>query len=164
MLDAHSFDTVLLALESEPPAEALDETGNGIQEGSLSAALLKLHDFAQANGQTALSQWAIAELNGYTTEAAYPSYRTVSLQYFDSSGQAIPSLSELYGSWPLLNGVQILELHIKYGLTLKLPPEILDFLSQACDRTVFGGHVSPNRIEELLTAVRAEAINQLKAL
>ncbi len=164
MLDAHSFDTVLLALESEPPAEALDETGNGIQEGSLSAALLKLHDFAQANGQTALSQWAIAELNGYATEAAYPSYRTVSLQYFDSSGQAIPSLSELYGSWPLLNGVQILELHIKYGLTLKLPPEILDFLSQACDRTVFGGHVSPNRIEELLTAVRAEAINQLKAL
>ncbi|NJL43075.1 MAG: hypothetical protein HC856_09295 [Pseudanabaena sp. RU_4_16] len=164
MLDAHSFDTVLLALESEPPAEALDEIGNGIRSGSLSDALLKLHDFAQANGQTALSQWAIAELNGYATDVTYPSYRTVSLQYFDSSGQAISSLSEPYGSWPLLNGVQILELHIKYGLTLKLPPEILDFLSQACDRKVFGGHVSPNQIEQLIAAIRTEAINQLKAL
>ncbi len=164
MLDAHSFDTVLFALESEPLTEALDETGNGIQEGSLSAALLKLQDFAQSNGQKDLSQWAIAELNGYAVDATYPSYRTVSLGYFDSAGQAIPSLSEPYGSWPLANGVQVLESHIKHGLTLKLPPEILDFLSKACDRNVFGAHVSPNQIEELLAAVRAEAINQLKAL
>jgi hypothetical protein len=162
MLDAHSFDTVLSALQSEPPTEALDELGDVMQEGTLSAALLKLHDFAQANGHTDLAEWAIAELNGYAADATYPSYRTVSLSYFDRAGQAIPSLSEPYGSWPLLNGVQILELHGKHGLTLKLPPEILDFLSQACDRPVFGGHVSSNQIEELLAAVRAEAINKLK--
>jgi AbiTii len=164
MIDAHSFESVLLALESASPAEALDETGDEIQKGSLSAALLKLDDFSQANGQTALSQWAIAELNGYAADAPYPSYRTVSLQYFDNTGQAIPSLSEPYGSWPLLSGVQVLESYVNNGLTLKLPSEVLDFLSQACDRTVFGGHVSPNQIEALLTAVRAEAIAKLKEL
>jgi AbiTii len=164
MLDAHSFDTILSALKSEPPTEASDELGDVIQDGILSAALLKLHDFAQSNGHTDLAEWAIAELNGYAADATYPSYRTVSISYFDNAGQAIPSLSEPYGSWPLLNGVQILELHGKHGLTLKLQPEILDFLSQACDRTVFGGHVSPSQIEELLAAVRVEAINKLKAL
>jgi AbiTii len=164
MLDTHNLDTVLFALESEPPAAGLDETGDAIQSGSLSAALLKLHVFAQANGHTDLAKWAIAELNGYADDATYPSYRTVSLGYFDNAGQAIPSLSESYGSWPLVSGVQVLESHVKYGLTLKLPPEILDFLSQACDRTVFGGHVSSKQIAELLAAVRAKAIDKLKAL
>ncbi len=164
MLDAHSFDTVLLALESEPPTEAIDELGDVILDGTLSAALLKLHDFAQSSGHTDLAEWAIAELNGYAADATYPSYRTVSLQYFDNAGQSIPNLSEPYGSWPLLSDVKVLESHVKHGLTLKLPPEILDFLSQACDRTVFGGHVSPKQIEALLTAVRVEAINRLKTL
>ena len=164
MPDFCSFDTVLFALESVRSGVDLEETQNGIQDGTLSAALLKLRDFAQANEQNALFDWAIAELDGYAADATYPIYRTVSLGYFDNAGQAIPSLSEQYGSWPLLSGVQILESHLKHGLTLKLPPQILDFLSQACDRQVFGGHVSPNQIEKLLAALRAEAINKLKSL
>jgi hypothetical protein len=146
LADSNSLDLVLVALETE----------------LLSEAMLKLHAFAQANGRLDLSEWAIAELHGYPDDALYPSYRNISLQYFDKSGQAIPSLSEQYGTWPLLNGIEQLESQVKYGLTLKLPPEILDFLSQACDRTVFGGHVNPSQIAELLTHVRAEAISRLK--
>ncbi|WP_019501873.1 hypothetical protein [Pseudanabaena sp. PCC 6802] len=140
-----SLDAVLVALETEP----------------LSAALLELNTFAEASGQVELCQWAIAELHGYSGNETYPSYRNLSLQYFDGGGQAIPSLSEQYGSWPVLNGVQQLELQIKHGLTIKPPPEVLDFLSQACDRQVFGGHVNPETLQQLLAAIRTEAINRL---
>lgn len=146
--DPSSLDAVLVALETEPIAEAL----------------LKLNAFAEVNGQADLGQWAIAELHGYSDRETYPSYRNLSLQYFDGGGQAIPSLSEQYGSWPVLNGVQQLELQAKHGLTIKPPPEVLDFLSQACDRKVFGGHVSPETLQQLFTAIRTEAIDRLKSI
>jgi hypothetical protein len=146
--DFPSLDAVVDALETQP----------------LSAALLKLNIFAEGSGQVDLGQWAIAELNGYPSNETYPSYRNVALQYFDGGGQAIPSLSEQYGSWPILNGVQQLELQFKRGLTIKPPPEVLDFLSQACDRKVFGGHISSEALQQLFAAIRQEATDRLKSL
>jgi hypothetical protein len=146
--DFPSLDAVLDALETQP----------------LCAALLKLNIFAEGSGQVDLGQWAIAELHGYSDNEPYPSYRNVSLQYFDQGGQTIPSLSEQYGSWPILNGVQQLELQFKRGLTIKPPPEVLDFLSQACDRKVFGGHVSSEVLKQLLAAIRQEATERLQSL
>jgi hypothetical protein len=146
--DPSSLDAILVTLETEPLGEAL----------------FKLNVFAEASGQADLGQWAIAELHGYPGNETYPSYRNVSLQYFDGGGQSIPSLSEQYGSWPLLNGVQQLELQIKHGLTIKPPPEVLDFLSQACDRQVFGGHVNSESLQQLFAAIRQEATDRLKSL
>lgn len=142
--------TILISLEQEPLTDALE----------------KLEEFARSQQQQALAQWANLELEGYSGEYLNhcPSYRIVALSYFDTGGQVVPSLSEQYGSYPLFQGVRKLELHLKNGLTLTLPAEVTDFLSQACNRPIYGGHVSPAQLKSLLTNIRHEAIDKTKTI
>jgi hypothetical protein len=130
---------------------------------SLSSALEKLADFAQAHQLNSLRQFAIAELEGYTNNT-YPNYRVVELDYFDIGGQALPQLKPQYASYPLLNGLVKLELHLKNGLALNLPAPVLNFLSQAANREVRGGHVSPSQLLALLKSVRDAAIGKLNEI
>lgn len=132
----------------------------------LSDALTQLEQFAKFQGDEETSQWSMIELEGYLGKHANncPDYRTVMLNYFDASGQVIPSLKEDYGSWSLLHGVRKLEMHVKNGLTLKLPAEVENFLSQACNGKVYGGHVPPNQIEAVLEAIRTEVTAKLQKL
>ncbi|CAN1210421.1 hypothetical protein TUMEXPCC7403_09515 [Tumidithrix helvetica PCC 7403] len=162
-----SLKEVVETLESVSFTNPETDLENQKESPSLSAALEKLAEFAQAHHLVALEQFALNELRGYTdsqqsSSASYPSYRVVALDYFDTGGQAMPSLSAQYGSYPLLNGLHKLELHLKNGLALNLPSPVLNFLSQAANREVRGGHVAPSRLQTLLESIRYEAIGKLK--
>lgn len=81
--------------------------------------------------------------------------------YFDNGGQYVDGLEE-YRSYPIVTGVCKLETHLKNGLSLMLPKQILDFLSKVARRQIDIGHVSHSEIEQLLEMIRNEAIYRLK--
>jgi hypothetical protein len=85
------------------------------------------------------------------------------LSYFDAGGQIVNGLNQ-YSSYPVVTGVCKLELHLKNGLTLILPKQILSFLSRVAGREVDTGHVSPALIKNLLETIRKETIVKLTAI
>ncbi len=141
-------------------ATELKEILTCLEAQPLSAALSEIKDFAIAKNLSNLSAWTGNELYGYVSDD-YPQYRIVTLKYFDKSGQAIPDLSQQYGTWPLSSGIHKLETHLKHGLTLKLPPQVLDFLSQKSCSEVFGGYVEPQQLKQVVEAVHNEALLKL---
>jgi hypothetical protein len=124
----------------------------------LTRALEQCLLFAQAHNLSALSQFINQELSGYTSQP--PSYRHVRLSYFDNGGQYVDGL-EQYRSYPIVTGVYKLETHLKNGMSLMLPKQILDFLSQTAKRQIDMGHISHSEVEQLLEAIRNEAICRL---
>jgi hypothetical protein len=164
LITSYSLKEVLKTLESISFTDTFADTDT--QNESLSKALEKLADYAEANRLEPLKQFALNELSGYTDgdpnhAKPYPSYRTVNLDYFDRGGQSITNLNQQYSSYPLLNGLNKLELHRKNGMTLNLPAPVLSFLSQASNCEVRGGHVSPPQLQALFEQIRAEAIKRL---
>ena len=142
-----SLNDILAALELRlEPEEAIDKL-------PLTRALEQCLSFAQANNCIELSELIKQELYGYSSQP--PTYRYVQLNYFDAGGQAINGLSQ-YSIYPVITGVYKLELHLKNGLTLILPKQILTFLLQVSGREVDTGHVSPAVISSLLEIIRKE--------
>ncbi len=144
---------LLAVLEVRLEAEA------AIEKLPLTKALEQCLLFAQAHNLPALIQFINQELLGYSGQP--PTYRHVRLSYFDNGGQYIDGL-EQYRIYPIVTGVRKLETHLKNGLSLMLPKQILDFLSQTCKRQIDIGHVSHSEIEQLLELIRNEAIYRLK--
>jgi hypothetical protein len=135
------------------------ELPEAIDKLVLTHALEQCLLYAQVNNLTNLANLVTQELDGYTDRP--PSDRLVQLTYFDNGGQRIDGLSQ-YSSYPLATGTRKLELHLKNGLTLMLPRQILDFLSQSAGREVDSGHVSPAEINKLLNNIRALVVKKLK--
>lgn len=144
---APSLNDILSALELRLESE------EAINKLPLTRALEQCLSFAQANNCIELSELIKQELNGYSSQP--PTYRYVQLSYFDAGGQFINGLSQ-YSVYPVVSGVCKLELHLKNGLTLILPKQILTFLSQVSGREVDNGHVSPTVITNLLEIIRNE--------
>jgi hypothetical protein len=151
----YSLDDILAALELRL------ETEEAIAKQPLTQALEQCLLFAQFNDLLELARFAQQELDGYRGQP--PTNRYVQLSYFDNGGQLISGLSQ-YSSYPLATGVRKLELHLKNGLTLMLPTQILDFLSQVSGRTVDSGHVSPSEINKLLEQIRSDIVQKLLVL
>ncbi len=149
-----SLEDALAALEVRLDVE---ET---INTKPLTQALEKCLLFTKANNLTDLAKLIKQELDGYSGQP--PSDRVVQLTYFDNGGQLIDGLNQ-YSNYPLATGVRKLELHIKNGLTLMLPKQILTFLSQVAGREVDSGHVSPLEISKLLESIRDNLIQKLKS-
>jgi hypothetical protein len=144
---APSLNDILSALELQmEPEEAINKL-------PLTRALEQCLAFAQVNNFIDLSELIKQELYGYSSQP--PTYRYVQLSYFDAGGQAINGLDQ-YSVYPVVTGIYKLELHLKNGLTLILPKQILTFLSQVLGREVDTGHVSPAVINSLLGIVRNE--------
>lgn len=148
-----SVSQLLVALEMRLEVEA------AIEKLPLTRALEQCLLFAQAHNLTALIQFINQELSGYTGQP--PTYRHVRLSYFDNGGQYVDGLEE-YRSYPIVTGVCKLETHLKNGLSLMLPKQILDFLSEVARRQIDIGHVSRSEIEQLLEVIRNEVIYRLK--
>jgi hypothetical protein len=144
---APSLNDILSALELRLESE------EAINKLPLTRALEQCLSFAQANNCIDLSELIKQELYGYSSQP--PTYRYVQLSYFDAGGQFINGLSQ-YSVYPVVTGVCKLELHLKNGLTLILPKQILTFLSQVSGREVDTGHVSPAMITNLLEIIRNE--------
>jgi hypothetical protein len=149
-----SLEEILAALEVRLEIE------EAIAKSPLTQALEQCLLFAQARNLTDIAQFVRQELDGYSNSQP-PNSRSVQLIYFDRGGQAIAGLSQ-YSNYPLVTGVRKLELHLKNGLTLKLPPQILTFLSQIAGREVDTGHVSPEQIINSLESIRDSAIRRFK--
>lgn len=150
-----SLDDILAALELQLEIEEV------ITKLPLTHALEKCLLFAQAHNLHDLAQFVKQELEGYSGQS--PSDRIVQLNYFDHGGQLINGLNQ-YRVYPLNTGVRKLELHLKNGLTLRLPQQILRFLSEAAGREVDSGHVSPSEIIYLLDNIRFLVSKRLKAI
>ncbi len=118
---APSLSDILSALELQMESE------EAINKLPLTRALEQCLTFAQANNCLELSEFIKQELYGYGSQP--PTYRYVQLSYFDAGGQAINGLDQ-YSVYPVVTGIYKLELHLKNGLTLILPKQILTFLSQ----------------------------------
>jgi hypothetical protein len=101
------------------------------------------------------------ELDGYMIQP--PIDRFVQLSYFDYGGQIINGLQQ-YRVYPLVTGVRKLELHLKNGLTLMLPKQILKFLSEVAGREVDSGHVSPAEINKILENIRNKFLQQFSRI
>jgi len=144
---------LLTALEIRLEVEA------AIEKLPLTTALEQCLLFTQAHNLTALDQFINQELSGYTSQP--PSYRHVRLSYFDNGGQYVDGL-EQYRIYPIATGVRKLETHLKNGMSLMLPKQILDFLSQTAKRQIDIGHVSHSEMEQLLEMIRNEVICRLK--
>jgi hypothetical protein len=153
-LSTPSLEDILAALEVRL------ETENMIALSPLTQALEKCLLFSQANNLSDITGFVSKELDGYISSQP-PSSRSVQLIYFDRGGQVIDGLSQ-YRSYPLVTGVRKLEQHVKNGMTLKLPPQILTFLSQVAEREVDTGHVSPAQIIGNLENIRYHTIRRLK--
>ena len=136
------------------------EVEAAIEKLPLTKALEQCLLFAQAHNLIELIQFIKQELTGYTGQP--PTYRYRRLSYFDNGGQYIDGL-EQYSIYPIVTGVRSLETHLKNGLTLMLPKQILDFLSQTIKRQVDIGHISHTEIEQLLEVIRSEAIHRIKS-
>jgi len=149
-----SIEAVLAALEVHLEIE---EASNKLP---LTHALELCLSFSQVNKLPDITEFVRQELDGYSSSP--PSSRSVLLIYFDRGGQAIGGLSQ-YSSYPLTTGVRKLELHLKNGLTLKLPSQISTFLSQVAGREVDTGHVSPVQIINSLENIRYFMIRRLKS-
>lgn len=154
-LESPSLEDILAALELRLDSE------DAIAKLPLTQALEQCLLFSQANNLPDISEFVKQELDGYSASQP-PSTRSVQLVYFDRGGQAIAGLSQ-YSSYPLAIGVRKLELHLKNGLTLKLPAQILTFLSQIVGREVDTGHISPVQIMNSLENIRHFAIRRLKS-
>ncbi len=150
---AFCLDDILTALESGLESE------EAVDKLPLTQALEKCLLFAQANNSIDVCEFVKQELHGYSNQP--PNYRYVRLSYFDAGGQCINGLNQ-YSIYPLVTGVRKLELHLKNGLTLILPKQILIFLSQVSGREVDTGHVSPDIIKKLLETIRKETIHRVK--
>ena len=140
-----SIDDILSALEVRLEVEDV------IHKSPLTQALEKCLLFSQANNLFDLQKLVEQELNGYSGNP--PSDRIVKLNYFDNGGQIINGLDQ-YRVYPLTIGVRKLEIHLKNGLTLMLPKQILNFLSDVAGREVEAAHVSPPEINRLLDNIR----------
>ncbi|MDX2255362.1 MAG: hypothetical protein NW214_07600 [Pseudanabaenaceae cyanobacterium bins.39] len=127
----------------------------------LTQTLDKCTIYAQAHKLKSLEILIHQELNGYGRQV--PAYRNTNLIYFDHGGQQIEGL-EQYRRYPIVTGVSKLELHLKNGLTLILPKQILDFLSQQVGKEVATAHVSWQEIQQLLNVVRQEVIAYVKQM
>ena len=149
---ASSLDDILAALELRLDIE------EAINQLPLTQALEQCLLFAQTNKCIELAEFIKQELYGYSSQP--PSHRYVQLSYFDAGGQIINGLNQ-YSSYPVVTGVRKLELHLKNGLTLILPQQILTFLSQVAGREVDSGHASPVAINNLLEIIRQEIIHQV---
>lgn len=150
---AFSIDDILSALEVRLEVE------EAIDKSPLTQALEKCLLFSQTNGLLDLEKFVKQELNGYSEHP--PSDRIVQLSYFDNGGQIINGLDQ-YRAYPLTIGVRKLEIHLKNGLTLMLPKQILNFLSEAAGREVESGHVSPTEINRLLDNIRELVSRKIK--
>jgi hypothetical protein len=51
----------------------------------------------------------------------------------------------------------VIEKHLSNGMALKLPTEVIDFLTQTCGNTIGGAHVSPADLQKLLTQISEQA-------
>ena len=149
------LDDILAALESRLELE------EGSSKLPLTQALENCLLFAETNNLIELSEFIKQELYGYNSQP--PSHRYVKLSYFDNGGQFINGLNQ-YSDYPVVTGVCKLELHLKNGLTLVLPKQILVFLSQVSGREVDTGHVSPAAIKNLLEVIRKEIIHSIIAI
>ena len=149
-----SLEDILAALE------LCLEPEDAIAKLPLTQALEQCLLFSQANNLPDITQFVRYELDGYNSSQP-PDSRSVQLIYFDRGGQAIAGLSQ-YSNYPLVIGVRKLEMHLKNGLTLKLPSQILTFLSQIAGREVDTGHVSPVQISSSLENIRHFTIRRLK--
>ncbi len=150
-----SLDDVLAALEVRL------ETEEAIAKLPLTQALEKCLLFAQEQLLHELAQFIKQELDGYVGQP--PSDRTVQLSYFDYGGQIVKGLDQ-YRIYPLGTGIRKLELHLKNGLTLMLPKQILAFLSKAAGREVDSGHISPTEINQLLENIRSLVSTKLSSI
>ncbi len=153
-LETPNLEDILAALELRLESE------DAIAKLPLTQALEQCLLFAQAHNSPDITEFVRLELDGYSRSQP-PSSRAVQLIYFDRGGQAIAGLSQ-YSSYPLATGVRKLEVHLKNGLTLKLPSQILTFLSQVVGREVDTGHVSPTQISNALENIRHFTIQRLK--
>ncbi len=144
-----SLDNILAALE---PRLELEKAINKL---SLTQVLEQCLAFADASSAIELSEFIKQELYGYGSQT--PSYRYLQLSYFDAGGQFINGLNQ-YSIYPIVTGVCKLELHLKNGLTLILPKQILTFLSQVSGQEVDTGHISPDLIKNLLETIRKETV------
>ncbi len=150
-----SLDDVLAALEVRL------ETEEAIAKSPLTQALEKCLLFAQTQNLHELAHFIKQELDGYIGQP--PSDRTVQLRYFDYGGQLVKGLDQ-YSVYPLGTGIRKLELHLKNGLTLMLPKQILSFLSKAAGREVDSGHISPTEINYLLDNIRVLVSKKLRSI
>jgi hypothetical protein len=153
-LENPSLEDILAALELRLDSE------DAIAKLPLTQALEQCLLFSQAHNLPDITEFVRLELDGYVSSQP-PNSRSVQLIYFDRGGQAIAGLSQ-YSSYPLATGVRKLEMHLKNGLTLKLPSQILTFLSQIAGREVDTGHVSPSQIINILENIRLFAIRRFK--
>lgn len=117
---------------------------------SITQALETCWLFAEANHLESLASYIRQEIDGYKTQP--PSDRLVQLSYFDIGGQVILGL-EQYAAYPLTTGTRKLESHLKNGLTLMLPKQITNFLSQVIGRQVESGHISPSEVKKMLLTI-----------
>ncbi|MFZ4557405.1 MAG: hypothetical protein ACOYN8_13670 [Pseudanabaena sp.] len=155
-LTAPSLEHILAALEVRLELE------EAIANSPLTQALEQCLLFTQTHNLPDVAQFVKQELDGYSSSQP-PNNRLVHLVYFDAGGQAIDGLSQ-YSSYPLVTGVRKLERHLKNGLTLKLPSQILTFLSQVAGREVEIGHVSPAQIIHSLENIRNVTIRRFKQI
>jgi len=153
--DVLSLDNVLAALEVRL------ETEEAIAKLPLTHALEKCLLFAQRENLHELAQFIRQELDGYIGQP--PSDRNVQMRYFDYGGQVVKGLDQ-YSIYPLGTGIRKLELHLKNGLTLMLPKQILSFLSKASGREVDSGHISPVEINYLLENIRVSVSKKLQSI
>lgn len=150
-----SLDDILASLEVKPEIE------EAIEKLPLTHTLEESLLFAQSHNLIDLAKFIQQELDGYSGEL--PNHRTVNLSYFDNGGQIINGLQQ-YRVYPLATGVRKLELHLKNGLTLMLPKQILKFLSEASGREVDSGHISPTEIYRLLEKIRDLISKKLRSI
>jgi hypothetical protein len=116
-----------------------------------SEVLKELRAKSQTEG---LSKFLQQELSGYGD--CYPEYRLVPVTYFDIGGQIVANIAPEYCNYPLTYGVNCLESHLKNGLALKLPSEVLSFLSDASQNAIAGAHISSQELQKLLTRISEE--------
>jgi hypothetical protein len=152
---ALSIDDILASLEMRLEIEEV------CNKQPLTRALEQCLSFAKDHKLSDLADFIKLELDGYKNQP--PSDRFVQLSYFDNGGQIIDGLQQ-YRVYPLVTGVRKLELHVKNGLTLILPKQILNFLSEVVGREVDSGHVSPAEISKILENIRNKTFQQFSKI
>jgi hypothetical protein len=130
-------------------------TEEAITELPLTKGLEQCLLFAKAHNLPDLAESIKQEIYGYNRQP--PNYRYVELSYFDGRGQMVKTLDQ-YSIYPVATGIVKLERHLKNGLTLMLPKQILVFLTEVSGREVDNGHMSAQIINKLLDSIRQEFI------
>jgi AbiTii len=136
-----------------------------LESQPLSQALSQIQAFATQQQLPDLAEFCRQELQGYSDR--YPAYRLIPVSYFEVGGQQIAGMEPQYCEYPLVYGVATLEAHLSNGLAIKLPDQVLDFLSQTAKSKIAnklsGAHVSPEVLKQLLEQIKTEAITRLRA-